>query len=75
MELLSPRRSVIMAPEFVIMGHHVGDITENEWPPPSERVMVLPPTTLLAYCSGEGGSSGGYMPRWRWVTVELLVQV
>lgn len=29
----------------------------------------------LSYCSGEGGSSAGCMPRWQWATVELFVHV
>lgn len=59
-----------MAPELAIMGHHLGDVIENVWPPASQGDMP----TLLAYCIG-GGSSAGCMPRWKRGTVDLLVHV
>lgn len=40
-----------MAPELAIMGHHLGDVIENVWPPASQGDMP----TLLAYCIGGGG--------------------
>lgn len=40
-----------MAPEFAIMGHHLGDVTENVWPPASQGDMP----TLLATVVGKEG--------------------